>query len=136
MRSMLWADRPLTIDYSTIQFPRAEEALWEQSVYPIGNGRLGCTAFGEPRKERIQFNQDSLWVGNEDSTGGYQPFGDVYVELPHGDYSDYRRELDIGRAVQTITYRFYGNLWATHPPFQIDANFGFAAGGGCTLRKE
>ena len=108
MRECLWTDKPLVIDYSTIKFPRAEEELWEQAVYPVGNGRLGCTAFGEPHNERIQFNQDSLWVGNEDNTGGYQPFGDIYVEIPHDEYSDYRRELDIGRAVQTITYRSGG----------------------------
>lgn len=108
MKNCLWTDKPLIIDYSTIRFPRAEEELWEQAVYPIGNGRLGCTVFGEPGKERIQFNQDSLWVGNEDNTGGYQPFGDVYVEMPHADYSQYRRELDIGRAVQTLTYRSGG----------------------------
>ena len=105
MRQILWAERPQIIDCYTVTKPRDEEALWEQGVYPIGNGRLGCTAFGEPRKERIQFNHDSLWVGNEDNTGGYQPFGDVYIEMSHVEYSNYRRELDIGRAVQTITYR-------------------------------
>ena len=108
MKSVLWTDKPLVIDYNDLRMPQGEERLWEQSVYPIGNGRLGCTAFGEPQRERIQFNQDSLWVGNEDSTGGYQPFGDVYVDLPHGAYSDYRRELDIARALQTITYRSGG----------------------------
>lgn len=108
MNECLWTDKPLVIDYSAVSRPRDEEALWEQAVYPIGNGRLGGTAFGEPRKERLQFNHDSLWVGNEDNTGGYQPFGDVYVEMPHGEYSDYRRELDIGRALQTITYRAGG----------------------------
>lgn len=108
MRECLWTDKPVVIDYSTVARPRDEEALWEQSVYPLGNGRLGCTVFGGPAKERIQFNQDSLWVGNEDNTGGYQPFGDVYVEMPHGEYSDYRRELDVGRAVQTISYRSGG----------------------------
>lgn len=104
MSKILWTDQPVVLDYAKVEKPRDEEVVWERGVYPIGNGRLGCTAFGEPACERIQFNQDSVWVGNEDSTGGYQPFGDVYVETTHKDYSDYRRELDIERAVQTISY--------------------------------
>lgn len=108
MKNTLWTDTPLVVDYGAVARPRDEEAPWEQSVYPIGNGRLGAAAFGEPTRERIQFNQDSLWVGNEESTGGYQPFGDVYVEMPHGEYSGYRRELDLDRAVETIRYRSQG----------------------------
>jgi alpha-L-fucosidase 2 len=110
--SVLWTDKPLSIDYGAVKRPRDEEALWEQAVYPIGNGRLGCTAFGEPKRERIQFNQDSLWVGNEDNTGGYQPFGDLYVELPHDVYDAYRRELDIARAVHAVAYRSGGVNYA------------------------
>jgi len=108
MNPILWTDKPLSMDSSDPPRPAREQAAWEQAVYPIGNGRLGCTAFGEPTRERIQFNHDSLWVGNEDSTGGYQPFGDIYVALGHDDDYDYRRELDISRAVQTITYRSSG----------------------------
>lgn len=121
MHSTLWTDQPLLIDYDLVSRPRDEEEFWEKSVYPIGNGRLGCTAFGEPKRERIQFNQESLWVGNEDNTGGYQPFGDVYIEFDAGsrepgaasseptpDYSNYRRELDLARAIQTITYKSGG----------------------------
>ncbi len=94
--------------------------IWESSVYPIGNGRLGGTVFGEPRRERIQFNEDSLWVGNEDCTGGYQPFGDIYIELPHEHFTDYRRELDIARAVQTVAYtsggvRYRREFFVSHP---------------------
>jgi alpha-L-fucosidase 2 len=125
---VLWTDKPLVIDYDTATRPCDEEELWEQAVYPIGNGRLGCTAFGEPKRERIQFNQDSLWVGNEDSTGGYQPFGDLYVEMPHETFSDYRRELDIERAVQTITYQsggvnFKRESFASHPAQLIALRF-------------
>ena len=49
--AVLWTDQPLVIDYSNDAKPRDEEAFWEQAVYPIGNGRLGCTAFGEPQRE-------------------------------------------------------------------------------------
>ena len=90
MKHRLWSDQPLSIDLDILENRRQEQNLWEKAVYPIGNGRLGCTAFGVPDKERIQFNQDSLWVGNEDNTGGYQPFGDVYIDMPHADWRDYR----------------------------------------------
>ena len=82
-KRVLWTDTPVIVGAETAGVPRRAGGLWERSVYPLGNGRLGCTVFGEPQKERIQFNEDSLWVGNEDCTGGYQPFGDIYVEMPH-----------------------------------------------------
>jgi len=108
MKRCLWTDKPLVLDEQAMATPRAEEAAWERAAYPLGNGRLGCTILGAPPRQRIQFNQDSLWVGNEDNTGGYQPFGDVYVECAHETYDEYRRELDIARAVQTIRYRSGG----------------------------
>jgi len=33
---------------------------WEDAL-PLGNGRLGIMLFGDPIKERIQLNDDSLW---------------------------------------------------------------------------
>jgi len=131
VKRVLWADAPVIFDAGTAKNPRYSKRHWEKSVYPIGNGRLGCTTFGEPQKERIQFNEDSLWVGNEDCTGGYQPFGDVYVEVPHKEFSDYRRELDISRAVQAITYSSGGvsykrEYFSSHPAqvmvFRFSAN--------------
>jgi len=120
VKRVLWTDSPLVFSDEVAKSPRYSSRHWERSVYPLGNGRLGCTSFGDPRRERIQFYEDSLWVGNEDCTGGYQPFGDVYVEMPHAEYSDYRRELDISRAVQTITYtsggvRYKREYFASHP---------------------
>ena len=145
VKRVLWTDTPLVIDDETAKKPRRADGLWERSVYPIGNGRLGCTAFGDPRKERIQFNEDSLWVGNEDCTGGYQPFGDVYFETPHTEYSDYRRELDISRAVQTITYRSGGvnykrEYFSSHPAqvmvFRFSADRKGALSGKVSMGSE
>jgi alpha-L-fucosidase 2 len=101
---VLWSDRPVVVPESVTNSLKDLDKIWSQEVYPIGNGRLGCTVFGGPDVERIQFNEDSLWVGNEDHTGGYQPFGDLYVRFGHKEVSDYRRELDIGKAVQTVSY--------------------------------
>jgi len=101
---VLWSDAPVVFNETQAKSLRYSDNHWSQNVFPIGNGRLGCTVFGDPSLERIQFNEDSLWVGNEHHTGGYQPFGDLYVDLGHKEYSAYRRELDISRAVQTVTY--------------------------------
>lgn len=37
-------------------------STWADSV-PVGNGRLGACVFGQPAKERIQLNEESIWDG-------------------------------------------------------------------------
>ena len=93
---------------------------WEREALPIGNGRLGCMIFGDAAAEHIQFNEDSLWVGDEEDTGAYQAFGDLHIEMTGHKASDYRRQLDIGTAVHTITYKSRGtpyrrDYFASHP---------------------
>ncbi|WP_052573463.1 glycoside hydrolase N-terminal domain-containing protein [Haloferula sp. BvORR071] len=61
---------------------------WENDAQPIGNGRIGAMIFGDPAKERIQFNDITLWTGGENLSGGYdidefgcyQNFGDLWIE--------------------------------------------------------
>ena len=116
MHHILWSeqylaaasDQELEIQYSDKGSEDKQRQVWETQVYPLGNGRLGCTVFGGPQRERVQFNEDSLWVGNEDCTGAYQPFGDVLIDMQHGRESSYRRELDISKALQTVRYECDG----------------------------
>jgi alpha-L-fucosidase 2 len=42
-------------------FDQPAEA-WPDSL-PVGNGRLGACVFGQPSKERIQLNEESIWDG-------------------------------------------------------------------------
>lgn len=78
---------------------------WEREALPLGNGRLGGMVFGGIEQEHVQFNEDSLWVGDEQDTGAYQAFGDLYVELGAGPQArDYSRSLDLDRAVHEIAY--------------------------------
>ncbi|HUS92027.1 MAG TPA: glycoside hydrolase N-terminal domain-containing protein, partial [Phycisphaerae bacterium] len=44
----LWYDKPAR--------------AWTDAL-PVGNGRLGAMVFGGPAAERVQFNEDTLWVG-------------------------------------------------------------------------
>ncbi len=105
----LWYDKPA--------------ADWEKEALPIGNGRLGGMIFGSIEREQVQFNESSLWIGDEKDTGAYQAFGDVFIELVERNKSpatNYRRELDIRRAVHIVTYAKDGvnyrrESFASHP---------------------
>ncbi|HLK61715.1 MAG TPA: glycoside hydrolase N-terminal domain-containing protein [Chthonomonadaceae bacterium] len=109
----IWYDRPAK--------------TWMTEALPVGNGRLGAMVFGGPEEERLQFNEISLWTGREVNTddhnqeGAYQAFGDVHITLPgHADAADYRRSLDLRRALIEVTYtaggtRFHREVFASHP---------------------
>lgn len=95
---------------------------WEQQALPIGNGRIGAMLFGQVERDRLQFNDITLWTGDTQTMGAYQPFGDVVLTLDGATapVSHYRRELDIGRAVNRLTYtqagaRFTREAIASHP---------------------
>lgn len=80
---------------------------WQQEALPIGNGQMGAMLFGGIQREQIQFNEESLWIGDEDDTGAYQAFGDVLVQFGAAQPATppgYRRELDLERAVHTVTF--------------------------------
>lgn len=94
---------------------------WDKWALPLGNGRLGAVFYGNVQDERVQFNEDSLSTGGDENVmvprkddrltrsdninyGSYQPFGDIRISLPHSEFTDYRRDLDLSRAVGTVTY--------------------------------
>ncbi len=115
---------------------------WNEAL-PLGNGRLGAMVFGNPEKEHLQLNEETVWAGGphnnvnseskpylaevrdllfkgeykkaqemadkyiQNPVNGmpYQPTGDIYISFQgHGGYSDYYRDLDIGKAVATVSY--------------------------------
>ncbi|HXE55390.1 MAG TPA: glycoside hydrolase family 95 protein [Tepidisphaeraceae bacterium] len=93
---------------------------WMTEALPIGNGRFGGMIFGTVASEHVQFNEDSLWTGDEHDTGNYQNFGDLFVDLGHAQPADYRRELDISRAVHRVRYSINGvtytrEAFCSHP---------------------
>lgn len=103
---VLWYDKPA--------------ADWNAAL-PIGNGSLGGMIFSDPAKERIQFNEQTLWTGDETAMGAYQPFGDLYIDFPdHTTITDYRRELNLANAVHRCTYsangiKYLREIFSSHP---------------------
>ncbi len=125
---------PLSVTPASLRAPAAADLAlrydhpatsWEQEALPIGNGYLGAMLFGGIATDQIQFNEESLWIGDESDTGAYQAFGDIWVRFgaaagaqpaapspasagvaqPAGPTTTgYRRELDLTRAVHSVGY--------------------------------
>jgi len=93
-----WGNEPLTLWYDR------PAQKWVEAL-PIGNGSLGGMIFGGTTNEHVQFNEQTLWLGDEIEMGSYQPFGDVFVEWTHTAPSEYRRELDLADATHRVSYR-------------------------------
>lgn len=72
--------------------PRVRELLLAGD-YTEGT-RLGNEAFGGP----------GGISGTPNRVDPYQPAGDLYIELDHGQHWDYRRELDLSTAVVTVSF--------------------------------
>ena len=86
--SVVWSDQPVVILPNQPRPRMYFEHMWGSSVYPLGNGRLGCTIYGGMAEEHIQFNEDTLWTGDEDNTGAFQNFGELFIALEgHADAS-------------------------------------------------
>jgi alpha-L-fucosidase 2 len=103
--------------------------VWSAEALPLGNGRLGCMLFGGTANERVQFNEDSLWTGDQNpsgdykSMGAYQNFGDLLLDLEPGDAADgkgYQRSLSLDEAMHRVTFQQGGVChercaFASHP---------------------
>jgi len=92
---------------------------WDTGALPIGNGRMGAMLFGGAKTDRIQFNEQSLWSGDNNWDGGYQTgdhgfgsyrnFGEVVVNFDHADTATaYSRALNISTGVHTTSFNING----------------------------
>ena len=105
----------------------AELKLWYQhpasnwnEALPVGNGRLGAMIFGDPAKEQIQLNEETVWSGgpNKDINPAIREvlpkitrlfFEKKYVEAEN---------LALEKVVSPnsgMKYQTVGNLWIDFP---------------------
>ena len=96
---LLWDDKPAT--------------KWMTEAYPIGNGRIGGMIFGGVNQEHIQFNDNTLWTGDENDRGMYQAFGDIFIDFYNKEqnFSNYSRKLNLTDAVHSINYTQNGTSY-------------------------
>ena len=103
-------------------------AHWLEAL-PVGNSQLGAMIYGGTDTEEIQLNEETFWSGSphdNDSPAAkahkiidqyffkgphgmrFLPVGSVKLSLGHKDVTDYRRELNIGTALNTTSYIYKG----------------------------
>lgn len=79
---------------------------WMTHALPIGNGQFGAMVFGGIGDDEVQFNDKTLWTGDQTTYGAYQNFGNLFIRNEEfTSVSHYRRELDIENAIARVTFR-------------------------------
>lgn len=105
---------------------------WNEAL-PLGNGRLGLMAFGNPEKEHLQLNEETVWAG--------EPGNNVPVNTS-SQINEIRNLLFQGKNQQAqalsnqtfprqapadlnygMPYQTVGDLWITFPGHQNNSNY-------------
>lgn len=113
------ADDNLTLRYD------APAQDWEKQALPIGNGAMGGMVFGDPRHERLQFNEKTLWTGGPGAPG--YSYGNWMTPRP-GAIDGVRREIESkGKADPEWVAKQLGNKPVSFGAYQTfgDLHFDF-----------
>lgn len=107
-------------------------AKWDAEGLPIGNGRMGAMMMGGIAKDVIQFNEQSLWSGDNNwdgdyetgdhGFGSYRNFGELQVsfDLNGTTVTDYKRSLNLMTGVYNASFKsnriaYQREAFASHP---------------------
>jgi len=95
---------------------------WDAERLPVGNGRMGAMIMGGVKHDTIQFNEQSLWSGDNNWDGAYETgdrgfgayrnFGEVRLSFEQGAmYTGYRRSLDLINGIHRNSFMSSGNTY-------------------------
>ncbi|MDG0811964.1 glycoside hydrolase family 95 protein [Cohnella rhizosphaerae] len=86
---------------------------WNEAL-PIGNGRIGAMVFGDPRRERLMLNEDTLWSGEPADTnnhGALPHLARCRELIAEGKYWEAQQLAEANMlSVDTEAYQPLGNL--------------------------
>ena len=71
----LWYKQPASRTDATAtaggNYGNPDNNRWQQTTLPFGNGKIGGTVWGEVSRERVTFNEETLWTGGPGSSNSY-----------------------------------------------------------------
>lgn len=97
----LWYDKPAKV--------------WNEAL-PIGNGRLAAMVFGDPKNEKLQLNEATIWSGGpsrNDNPDGLAGLSDIRKAIFEGDYKkadDLSNKHLTARQLHGSKFQMAGNL--------------------------
>ena len=113
--STAWADAGPMVLWYTQPAEKWTEAL------PIGNGRFGAMIFGGTDRERIQFNDDTLWIGSPHDYS-HQGAAEYLPEIRRLFFEGKQREAEklatehfMSVPIRQIPYQPFGDLSLQFP---------------------
>lgn len=101
---------------------------WVEAL-PIGNGRLGAMVFGNPSKEVIQLNENTVWAGQpnrNDNPDAKEALPEVRKLIFKGKYKeaqDLVNQKFISKISQGMPYQTVGNLDLSFPGHENFTNY-------------
>lgn len=114
---------PLTLWYD-------EPAVsWENNALPIGNGRLAAMVFGGVDKERIQFNEETLWEGkyidrhNDDALRALPKVQQLLFAGKNEEAKKLAASAMLGKPQTIKSYQTFGDLLFTFPQTNEVSNY-------------
>jgi len=105
---------------TSVLWYRQPAKIWSEAM-PLGNGRLGAMVFGDPTKERILLNEETVWTGgpyNPTNTKGAKHLSRIRELVFEGDYAQAHRLFGrymMGTPVEQMKYQPLGDLWLNFP---------------------
>lgn len=124
--SLLWSTSLSAQEVPSGEIWYSEPAEEWNDALPVGNGRMGAMVFGDPQRERIQLNEDSLWPGGPEwgnAKGTPEQLDQLRelilageVHLADSLIVEYFSYKEIGRSHQTM-----GDLYIDFHTTEIDS---------------
>jgi alpha-L-fucosidase 2 len=97
--------------------------VWVEAL-PVGNGRLGAMVFGDPIKEIIQLNENTVWAGspnrndNPDAKEAFPMIRKLLFEGKYKEAHDLVNQKVITKTSHGMAYQTVGNLKLYFPGHQ------------------
>lgn len=110
----LWYDKPAQ--------------YWVEAL-PLGNGRLGAMVFGDPHKEHIQLNENTIWAGGpyrNDNPQAWENLSEIRRLIFDGHYGQAEKMANdkiITKGAHGMPYQTAGDVYFSFPGHNAVANY-------------